>query len=200
MSLNNYFDKIYCVNLDHRTDRWTKCLEIFNKYNLVVERFNAIKPEAGINTLSQGEYGCLLSHLEIIKLAKANNHNNILVLEDDVEFVENLNEVFPSLYTQVPEDWQMLYFGGNHQGPVQMISENVGRISRTFTTSCYVIKNGMYDTVIEILPHCYKQVDVYYAELHRFFNCYVLRPHIAWQRNDFSDIQGGIVNYDFLKH
>ena len=42
MTLNQYFDKIYCVNLDRRPDKWAEAVEEFKKNNMEVERFAAI--------------------------------------------------------------------------------------------------------------------------------------------------------------
>ena len=28
----NFFDKIYCINLSERTDRWNECLKNFERY------------------------------------------------------------------------------------------------------------------------------------------------------------------------
>ena len=42
MSLTNYFDKVYCINLDDRKDRWEECVDEFNKIDALndVERFS----------------------------------------------------------------------------------------------------------------------------------------------------------------
>ena len=66
----NYFDKIFCINLDERTDRWEKCL---NKFSLLgiedkVERLSAVN----LSHLTErdpkirGRAGCVLSHAKII--------------------------------------------------------------------------------------------------------------------------------------
>ena len=51
MSLNNYFDNIYCINLDEATERWNHCLTQFEKHNFNAERFSAIKVDEGKNNL-----------------------------------------------------------------------------------------------------------------------------------------------------
>ena len=43
MVLTDYFDKVYCINLDRRLDRWIKVSEIFKKNRFTnIERFPAI--------------------------------------------------------------------------------------------------------------------------------------------------------------
>jgi hypothetical protein len=41
--------------------------------------------------------------------------------------------------------------------------------------------------------------DFFMADLQRISNWYCFRPHLAWQRTGFSDIQNTVMDYDFLK-
>ena len=41
-TLNDFFEKIYCINLNRRMDRYKECVEEFKKINANVERFSAI--------------------------------------------------------------------------------------------------------------------------------------------------------------
>jgi len=199
--MNNYFDHIYCVNLDKRTDKWEECVKIFDKHNLSVERFSAIDGNTINNPtkLMNGEWGLLQTHIKLIKDAKNKGYKNILILEDDVEFMDDINNIFNNIKEQIPNDWLMLYLGGNHVGGSIRISENIFRVIHTFTTHAFSINSELFDLIINGLPNYKKAVDVFYAELHSIFPSYVIRPHLAWQRESFSDIQGGIMNYDFLK-
>ena len=79
------FPALY-INLEHREDRKNQIeSELkkvgFNNY----QRFNAIKNE-------KGYLGCSESHLECLKLARAQNYPNVIILEDDFEFLIDKNE------------------------------------------------------------------------------------------------------------
>ena len=40
----SFFEKIYIINLDERTDRWEKCLDTFKEYELnLYERVSGVK-------------------------------------------------------------------------------------------------------------------------------------------------------------
>ena len=199
--MNDFFSHIYCVNLDRRTDKWEGCVKQFNKYDLSVERFSAIDGNKINNPtdLMSGEWGLLQTHIELIKDAKNKGYKNILILEDDVEFMDDIGNIFNNIKGQIPNDWVMLYLGGNHVGGSIQISENIFRVIHTFTTHAFSINSELFDLIINGLPKYKKPVDVFYAELHSLFPSYVIRPHLAWQRESFSDIQGGIMNYNFLK-
>lgn len=197
--INDYFDKIYCINLDRATDRWKECVKQFNLYNINVERFSAIEPENGANGLLKGEIGCMRSHYEIIKKAKEENLNSVFIMEDDIVLTNNFNTVFDNIIKQLPENWDFIYLGGNHIGGLEKITDNISKMKFTHTTHAVGIKNTMFYSILETLKQEYKQVDVYYAMMMQFCNAYVTRPHLAYQRDGFSYIQNRNRNYNFLK-
>lgn len=199
IKINDYFDKIYCINLDRATDRWSNCKKQFNLYNINVNRFSAIESENGKNGLLKGEIGCMKSHYEIIKKASEENLKNVFILEDDAVLVDNFNEVFDKMINQVPDDWDFIYLGGNHVGGLDKISDNIYKMKFTYTTHAIGIKNTMFNSIIETLKKEEKQVDVYYAMMMQYCNAYVIKPHLSYQRDGFSYIQNGNRNYNFLK-
>lgn len=199
ITLNKYFDKIYCINLDEATERWELCLEQFKKFDLTVERISGIKANTGNSYLLPGEIGLMRTNYNIFRKAKSLNLGSVLILEDDFVFDEDFIVKFDKAIKQVPSNWDFLYFGGNHQGGFSHISENVAKINYTFATHTFAVKNTMFDRILNILPQELKQVDVYYADMHQSTNSYVLRPHLSYQRDGFSYIQNRTTNYDFLK-
>lgn len=197
--LNSLFDKIYCINLDRRLDRWSQSEEQFKKLGIEVERFSAIEPSSGNTYINKGELGVLQSNLELIKKAKEQKCNNILIFEDDVEFSPNFQSLFNSFYSQIPSNWDMIYFGGNHVHGFIPTSANVVRMLGSYAIHSIVIRNTLFEKIIEILPESKKQVDVYYAELHRTHHAYCFMPHLTWQRPNYSDIAQANVDYTFLR-
>jgi len=207
--LNTYFDKIYCINLDRRPDRWKECEDVFAKHDLQVERVSAvdgnpdpenIKMTATDNRIIKpGMIGCAMSHLKVCQLAKAGNYSQILILEDDIDFIETLNQDFENYILQVPANWQLLYTGGNHLGNhnVRSVSQNVVRIFNTYTTHFIGMKKGMFDMMIDRIPSkITNPIDVIYAEWQRQFEAYCIVPHLSWQRTSYSDIENCVADYD----
>jgi GR25 family glycosyltransferase involved in LPS biosynthesis len=213
--LNKLFDKIYCINLNKRTDRWQEMLVQFKRYNIDVERFPAIegnkfgwhneKYTAGKAVAFNGACGCIASHLAIYKLAKQNGYKSILIIEDDCDFENDLNNVFNFRYKQVPADWDLLYFGGVHetmngQFKPEPLGKHVMIGKRIITTTCYAAKNTVYDLMINTLerdlPFPYTAIDGYLAsEIQPKCKTYAFHPPIAWQRASHSDIQLGHRDY-----
>jgi GR25 family glycosyltransferase involved in LPS biosynthesis len=201
--INDFFDNIYCVNLDTRTDRWGNAIQEFEKHKLSVERFPAIvgNPTGIQYNMLDGNVGCALSHYNVIKDANDKKYESILVLEDDVIFSDNLQEQFNDMIQYIPSNWDMIYFGGNHNhATLNMINTYVAKIENTYTTHAYAIRSSVYQSVIDLFPKLEFEVDVMYASLQKQFNCYVFRPHLAWQQDGYSDIMKQHTNYEFLKH
>jgi len=209
-TLNEYFDWIVCINLDKRLDRWKKVSKIFNDLNLKVERISAVDgtKEPKKYNLKPGELGCLLSHLNVIKIAKKTNKKNILILEDDVEFCQDAVSLFFEYEKELP-NWDWLYLGGNHalnnkymsplNCPIQ-ITDHVYRVREIYSTHSYAIKETIYDDIINIIENANRPLDVAYSNLHPKLETYLLRPSLTWQYNDYSDIMEKTVDYSFLKN
>ena len=72
--MSHNIDKIYYINLNKRTDRREQIEKELNEFGLNYERFEAIE------THGFGIHGCGLSHLAVLKLAKENIYENVLIL------------------------------------------------------------------------------------------------------------------------
>ena len=203
MNLNNFFDKIYCINLEKRVDRWENCVKQFTKYGIEVERFNAVNggevAPNGVNSLLPGEVGIIRSNYNVIKDAKEKGYKRIVIFEDDVELCEDFNERFLLHYNSTPEDWRFLYMGGNHVGGLIPVNSKVSKMRHSYAIHAICVHEELYDHILSMLEEERVQVDVTYAQLQKIFPSYVFRPHLAWQKDGHSDIQGGYQNYDFLK-
>lgn len=194
--LNTYFDKIYCINLKNRTDKWAECLREFRKHGLEVERFCAVDGRKNYQScgLSPGEAGCSLSHAKILEEFYNSNLERILILEDDIEFIADLTTEFSKRIIEVP-DWELLYLGGTHMEQPSKVNNYFSRARKTYTTSHYGIRRSVVPLVIEEIRRLDRQVDVVLADKQPTTNAYVFTPAIAWQRPSFSDIHHTRVDY-----
>jgi glycosyl transferase family 25 len=213
--LNKVFDKIYCINLDKRPDRWKEISVFFRKYNIQVDRFGAVngnpmgwnqsKYMHCKNGAFNGAMGCIASHLAIWKLAKQHNFKSVLIIEDDCDLEENFNNLFINKYSQVPSNWDLLYFGGVHDTvggkytPIK-VNDSIVIGKKIITTTCYAIKNTVYDLAINTIerdiPNPYTAVDGYLSsEIQPACNTYAFQPVLAWQRASHSDVQNGFRDY-----
>lgn len=83
-------DRIFFINLDHRTDRWNKIQSDFlpllpEKYKDKIERFSAIN-HTHYDTYNRRAAGASFSHLNIWKKCIEENLDTVLIFEDDIEW------------------------------------------------------------------------------------------------------------------
>jgi len=201
-AINHFFDKVFCINLDRRPDKWAESTAEFDRIGLTVERVSGVDGQTlrPTGSITAGEMGCSLSHSGILKKMVENNWNKILVLEDDAVFIPNVQEYFEANVANIPTDWDMLYFGGNHLNPPIPINNAISRITRTYTTSHYGISLNMAKAVIQRIEAFANQVDVAYSEFHAGTRSFTFNPAIAWQRPGVSDIHNVFQDYtSFMK-
>lgn len=213
--LNKTFDKIYVFNLDRRNDRWEDCKKIIDSTGLQLERMSAVDGETlkeedlvmglldyipKINL--RGMQGCTMSHYNAIKKAKDEGHKNVLVFEDDFEFVDNFEELFTEYYAQVPHDWEFLYLGANHNFHMgellPMVSKNVGKPHKSYCAHAYAVKECLYDFVLSLFDVKVTGTpgDVALSQAQsKLKNCYTLFPSVVTQRRGYSDIVCRDTNY-----
>lgn len=114
----DFFEEIYCINLNYRTDKWKNCLEEFEKIGIHnrVERFEGIKFEGSHPNVNIRSAGCFASHRGAINLIKERNLSNALIFEDDVQFVKNKEDTYKYLNLSIEElkkqkSWDIFYLG-----------------------------------------------------------------------------------------
>jgi len=109
MNSFDYFDEIYCINLDKRTRRWELAQNEFKKLGILdrVKRFSAIDNLGG-------KRGCFESHMKIIHMAKEKNLRNVFIFEDDVAVLPCYShEKFEkSINFLKDQTWEFFYMGG----------------------------------------------------------------------------------------
>jgi glycosyl transferase family 25 len=122
--MEKYVDNVYLINMDKDTERLDKVTKECKKFNINFERFCGVDPlkiskkelnkyvsKTCQNICPNGIIGCGISHMKIYEDALKNNYKNILVLEDDVYFDDELYEELNKAMTELPEDYDILYLG-----------------------------------------------------------------------------------------
>jgi len=188
-SLNSYFDKIFCINLEHRVDRWLSCTSQFNKFGITAERFVGYE-QLVYDGIVHGNFGCTSSHRSILELIRYHSWERTLILEDDFQIRhEDFTERFDNLIGFVPDNWDMLYLGGHYGEPPQArINEHVIRIGRTLTTSSYAVTLRQAEKMAPYICGP-SPIDSLYGGYNVKDMCYILQPRLMVQYGNFSDIQ-----------
>jgi len=165
--LHNFFDKIYCINLDNRPDRWLYVSDHFSKFGLKgrVERFSAIDvrndPELRAHEkLLRDNFsllamcGCMLSHRRIIESARQSRLKNVLVFEDDVKILENnIADMDRSLSDLGSLAWDVFYLGATYLWELNPVGSHLVNVPNgAYATHAIAYNHTVFDRVLEILP------------------------------------------------
>jgi len=199
----DFFEEIYCINLDHRKDRWKESLVEFEKLGIKdkVQRFSAV-------SRTDGRIGVIKSNLEIVKMAKKKGHKNVLVFEDDVKFVNNPIENLSLAIEQLKDkDWELFYLGANTHEKLIKIEPNLIRLRNAFSVHAMAYNQSIYNKFInygnsvgEKLVHHLYILDVWLSSVVQTNNkSYMVNPLIATQRESYSDIEKQVVKQDYIE-
>jgi hypothetical protein len=176
------------INLPERQDRLDAAIKELNKTTYNYEVVPAIKHH-------NGAYGLLLTWQRELKATD----DNLTIFEDDVFFLSP-----PELIMQIPEDFDILYFGGTAMQPMEYYSQHLLRVKEMRATHAMLISNKcrlrlieLIDTIISMGIH--KPIDMIIVdEIQKDGNCYCMNPMVAVQRKGWSDIAQQDVDYSFM--
>lgn len=192
--INEVFPHKICINLDRRPERWNDMRAKFDRCGIRdVRRFAAVDGQQAVvpaNWLdSPGAYGCLRSHLEVVKAARKLGWPSVLIFEDDAAIDPGLQENFRSYFPQVPSNWDMLHFGANHMSAPVEVAQNVVRITSANSTFAYALNRSVFDSFIDLNSKAVTAVDLNNRTLQMEHACYCFKPHLAWVEDVSSDVQ-----------
>ena len=119
--INERYDKVVCLSLLEREDKYLYMNEQFKKYNIEAQFYRPVIPgyaktlldpyinglkgqDLRFNQQFPNELGAMTSHYTIIKTALLEGVENIFVFEDDCAFHKDWNTLLPKYLDTIPED------------------------------------------------------------------------------------------------
>jgi glycosyl transferase family 25 len=202
--LGERFPHGICINLDRRPDRWRRVQARFAAQGLHTVTRVAAADGAQLDLpdgweFTAGAYGCLVSHLQAVRDARDGNLPSLLIFEDDVVFDQALQEKFALYGEEIPDDWDMLFFGALHKEDPITVSDHLVRITKANSTYAYGLRHTVFDEFIRLNERAASVVDKNNFLLQQKFNCYCFMPHLAWVEDDFSDAQERLERHWYLR-
>jgi GR25 family glycosyltransferase involved in LPS biosynthesis len=192
----------FYINLESRTDRKEQAEEQLRNVGLTcAQRFNAVK-------LDDGRVGCSMSHLKCLSIAKEKKWDHVLIVEDDIEFLNPglfINQM--NTFLSRHNNWDVLLLAGNNVPPHVRDGDECVKISRCQTTTGYLVNGHYYDILIENIKnsivkllrepekHIKYAIDRYWFFLQKRDNWYLLTPLTVVQREGYSDIAKKVTNF-----
>lgn len=209
ININDYFDHIYCLNLDRRIDKWEIIKNKFEILNINAHRFSAVDGnQLPLDVLSKQpklnkhEIGCKLSHYNIIKDAKKNNYKRILIFEDDVIFTLNFNELLNEYINKI-ENWKLFYLGysQHYWSEVEYLTNDILKSNKIDGTFAYAIDNSIFDDILNTQNILDKPIDNTLFEIQKKYNnrCYMCFPPLVIADIKDSEIRGDVHTSEYIQ-
>jgi GR25 family glycosyltransferase involved in LPS biosynthesis len=191
----------FYINLLSRPDRRLHVEAQLETIGIKAERFNAIK-------LKNGAVGCSMSHLKCLEIAKKRNWDHVLIIEDDILFLNPplfVNQL--NTFLSNHKNFDVLLFAGNNMPPYSTIDNTCVKVTKCQTTTCYLVKSHYYNILINNYKEGIKKlisdqtkpalyaIDKYWFRLQEKDKWYLIIPLTVTQREDYSDIEKRKTNY-----
>jgi GR25 family glycosyltransferase involved in LPS biosynthesis len=196
------FKHTYYINLAERPDRKDETIKELQKIGINnPQRVNAVK-------YLTGAIGCALSHLICLEMAKQQNLDYVLIVEDDITFLNpNLFIKQFNKFLNNCNNWDVVLLSGNNGCPCKIIDDSYVKITRCQTTTGYLVKNHYFDKLIanfkegvqKLIKEPTKRplyaIDEYWCNLQKVDNWFLITPLTVVQRPGYSNIENKHTNY-----
>lgn len=135
-------------------------------------------------------------------MAIKNGYKNIIILEDDAEFIPGAKSLISKILQELPANYGICFLGGYIRDGIELEkkSENVAKISRgcRIWGSHAILLNESVFSVLEqeFRAPVAKNTDTILWSNNKD-NSFIAVPIIAWQKGDVSTVQRIHKNFDF---
>lgn len=207
-----HIDKIYYINIDHRTDRKEQFLQWVRDTGIPEEKVERIQ---AVYIPDRPHLGCILSHIKALGTFLNSTNKNCIVFEDDFvpidtsTFWSNFNNLFAS---GVPFDVVTCSYNQEKLGDSPENAVFLKKLLSTFTTSSYLTtreyarvlyqnyKEAFYlaqteEMITHKKTHRFS-LDVYWCNLMPEARWFCFYPRIGKQSESFSDIERCVTNHN----
>lgn len=202
-------DKVFYINLRHRSDRRTQIEEelatkfLFNK----AERYEATLHESPI-------LGCTMSHISLWRNMIHNNWKTMMIIEDDAMLQTTRENIDRYINAFLNDSNAAVLSISNSCGEHIHYNELFERAFNSQTSSCYVVK---LESVKELIKYYFRNpediftlkeddpdldkkvewIDVAWLEYQKVHNFLIPKEQkIVIQRQSYSDIQRKVTFYN----
>lgn len=205
MRLEDLCDSIYVINLKERVDRKIHIENELKKINCTnYKLFEGIDGKKLKNStrLPMGMFGLIHTYFNMYEDWKKTPKDSILIIEDDCIFTDNFNEKLKDYIDNVPKDWEMLYFGANHNyhmgKKTEKINDKCVKLNNSYSAHCVILKSYVFEELIYSLKSFNIENDVMMSNLQKKYVSYSSIPNLTSQIVSYSNIQNSVMDYKWL--
>jgi len=191
-------DKIVYINMDSRPDRKESITRELKRVGFPEEktiRFSASSYNGCPNS------GCLLSHANVLEMAYDMDCQNVLVLEDDFIFIDDVQKIHADIKSFFDSgiEWDVLMFTTCAAVVSENTSELISRISSSGNGAGYLVNRSMmlelstlFKSNVENLyttkQHWVYQNDILWKTIMPESKWYMFNHYLGYQKEGYSDL------------
>lgn len=213
--LNDRYEKIVCINLKERKDKYEFMLAQFIKNDISVEWFHPVihgyankivKPlvdakVAHFNVQHANEFNTMSSFYHVVKSAILDGAQSLFIIEDDFHMHKQFNELLPKYFDTVPKDADAIllysYMSGLNPENIRVSSRWVRGYKSWSHIAIGMSKKYMEEFIKRIDRRPCTGDLISYEMMEQGFNVYIATPPLGIPSKLFvSDIRGNNKNYD----
>ena len=201
----------FCISLKRSTGRRRLMIKEFKKHRISVQLWDAVDgkkvkiPELSVKNKyahAAGIYGCMMSHLEVMRYAVDKGMKAICVFEDDIVLSDDFKKRIKYIESLRNFSFDILSLGG-HFPSEERIGNNASptrwnHIYRIVTLSGsygYIINKKAMEFCIRNLTYNYGIDEMLGSEVYRRFRSFAFLPFMVGIRSCKSEIVGKVVGY-----
>ena len=202
--MHDAIDCVYYINLQSRPDRLMGMVGMLEEY-----QFRRAMRIEGVAS-SDGQTGCLRSHIRTLETFLETDYHVCVVLEDDFQFTQapnTIRQAFAKFFQSLSsEDWDIVMLASN---TLRSMPHNdfLDKCLEAQTTSGYMINRRFAPTLLKLwraaLPLLDERPDLYdvfgidivWKLLQPDSKWFIFSPKLGAQRPGYSDIVKTFVDY-----
>ncbi len=191
-------DKIIYINMDNRADRRSAILQEFQRVGFSEDHIIRF-PASSYNGCPNS--GCLLSHANVLEMAYDNGFQNVLVLEDDFVFIDDVEKIHNDIdaFFEMNIVWDVLMFTTCSPVILEYTNTLVSKISSSSNGAGYLVNRSMmlelstlFKSNVENLyntkQHWVYQNDILWKTIMPMSQWYMFNHYLGYQKEGYSDL------------
>jgi hypothetical protein len=146
-----FFGAIMCLNLDRQPERWASMLNRCEQFGIA----GLVRRIPVVDTPEDHHIGCALSHRRALELARRENLDSVLVIEDDAVFLHGAVWVLRRGVRELANQaWNLFYLGAFDSRPFPLVHgcTYLEAVRGVTTTHALAYHHRIYDRLLAELP------------------------------------------------
>ena len=191
-------DKIIYINMDARADRRTALLQEFNRVGFTEDKIIRF-PASSYNGCPNS--GCLLSHANVLEMAYDMDLQNVLVLEDDFVFIDDVKKIHSDIkaFFELNLLWDVVMLTTCAAIISEPTNQLISRVSSSGNGAGYLVNRSMMlelstlfksnvENLFSTKQHWVYQNDILWKTIMPSSQWYMFNQYLGYQKEGYSDL------------